>query len=143
MSISARREDGDEEPRYLLDKEFQKGRVLYNLHGAAQAGSDTVIVVEGFKALWAVYEAGFKNVVACMGSMVAEEQVLALCVSGFLNCILMLDGDKAGRKGTPISEKRLKQAFNVTTIHLPEGESPDSFLRQELSNLLEMYLQTL
>lgn len=142
VSISARRVDGDEEPRYRLEKEFQKGRILYNAHNAIATGKTTVIIVEGFKALWSVYEAGYFNTVACMGSIVTDEQVLALCSAGFLNCILMLDGDDSGRKGTPKSEKRLKQAFNVTVIYLPEGESPDSFLRQELSDLLEMYTET-
>lgn len=143
VSISARREDGNEEPRYLLEKLFKKGSTLYNLHVAIQSKKDTVIVVEGFKALWAVYEAGFTNVVACMGSMVTEDQVLALCLAGFSNCVLLLDGDEAGQSGTLKSEKRLKKAFKVTPIYLSEGESPDNYLRLDLRNLLEFYLETL
>lgn len=140
VSLSARREDGDVEPRYLLEYRFQKGLILYNLHRALGSGKDTVIVVEGFKALWAVFEAGFDNVVACMGSEITEDQVLALCMSGFRNCVLLFDGDKAGVAGYKSAEKKLRSAFNVTVVRLPEGQSPDSFSRKELSELLELYI---
>ena len=142
VGLSARRTDNDEDPRYLIDYQFPKGRVLYNLHRALLSGNDAVIVVEGFKALWAVFEAGFSNVVACMGTAVTDDQVWALCASGFRNCVLLFDGDAAGIRGAPGAERQLGSAFNVSTIYLPEGKSPDSFDRNELRELLELYLDS-
>ena len=143
VSISGRRVDGDAEPRYKLDFQFQKGRVLYNLHRALQTGADTIIIVEGFKALWSVYEAGFPNVVACMGSAITDEQVLTLCSSGFRNAIVMFDGDDAGRKGISSAVKKLSSAFNTQPIYLPDKTSPDDLPRIELKELIELHLQTL
>ena len=145
VSVSARREDGDEEPRYLLEREFEKSRVLYNLHRAAMTGSNTVIIVEGFKASWAVYEAGFSNVVACMGSMVLPEQVYLLLRAGFMNCLLMLDGDKAGKIGSQNSQKILSRSFKTVVSYLPNGYSPDSdgFERHDLKDFIDLHLELL
>ena len=140
VSLSARREDGDEEPRYLLEYEFQKGKILYNLYRALHSGQDCIIIVEGFKALWAVHEAGFSNVVACMGASITEDQVLALCMSGFRNCLVVFDGDSAGEAGAVSAEKKLGKAFNTVVAHLPDEKSPDSFDKNKLKELLDLYL---
>jgi DNA primase len=140
VSLSGRRTDGDEEPRYRLGYKFQKGSVLYNLHRALQTGSSTIIIVEGFKACWAVHEAGLPNVAACMGAQITDEQVLQLAGTGFRNCLVMFDGDKAGYKGAATAEVKLSKAFNTQVLSLPEKISPDSLSRVELRDLVDMYL---
>ena len=140
VGLSARREDSDMEPRYLLEYKFQKGKILYNLHRALASGEETVILVEGFKALWAVYEAGLGNVVACMGANITEDQKLALCMSGFRNCLILFDGDKAGQSGAKAVAKKLRDAFNITLVSLEEGRSPDDYSRKDLRDLLDLYL---
>jgi DNA primase len=142
ISLSGRRTDGDAEPRYRLGYEFQKGSVLYNLHRALQTGSSTIIIVEGFKACWAVHESGLENVVACMGAQITDEQVLQLCGTNFRNCLIFFDGDDAGRKGIVTAQRKLSKAFNVQEIYLPEKVSPDDLDRYELKDLLELYLQS-
>jgi len=146
VGLSARRTDSDAEPRYLLEFDFQKGRILYNLHRASREASTTegtVIVVEGFKALWAVYEAGYQNVVACMGANITQEQLLALCIAGFTRCLLMFDGDRAGIAGAESARVKLEAAFNTMVLTLPEGKSPDDFSREDLNDLLSLYVQSL
>jgi DNA primase len=140
VGLSGRRTDGDGEPRYRLSYEFQKGSVLYNLHRALQTGSSTIIIVEGFKACWAVHEAGLQNVVACMGAQITDDQVLQLCGTSFRNCLVMLDGDDAGRKGTVTAAQKLSKAFNTQVLSLPDKVSPDDLDRNELRDLLELYL---
>lgn len=142
VSLSARRTDCDSEPRYLLEYEFQKGRVLYNMHRALATGEDTVIVVEGFKALWALHEAGFDNVVACMGANMSPDQVFALCASGFRNCLILFDGDKAGVSGAKAVNKKLSNHFNLSTLMLPDEKSPDDFDRVELNDLVLLFLES-
>lgn len=142
VGLSGRRTDGDAEPRYRLGYNFKKGSVLYNLHRALQTGASTVIIVEGFKACWAVYETGVLNVVACMGAQITDEQVLQLCGTGFRNCIVLFDGDEAGRRGAATAEEKLSKAFNVEVIPLPEKTYPDEISRQDLRDLLEIYLSS-
>lgn len=139
VGISARRTDCDEDPRYLLEYEFEKGRVLYNINNATFSSSGAVIIVEGFKALWAVFEAGYINVVACMGAALSQDQFLLLCNSGFTRCFVLFDGDSAGKTGASKAYQKLSNAFNTEIIELPDGVSPDDLDRSELKCLLDFY----
>jgi len=138
LGISLRRTDGDEEPRYVLSHKFPKDLVLYNLYRAKQMGG-TVILVEGFKACWALYEAGYPNVVACMGSVLTDGQFHLLVNSGISRVVLLLDGDGAGRDGTTASYGKLHKAFQTTVISLPDNKSPDDFDRVELNEYVALF----
>jgi DNA primase len=141
VSISGRREDGDTEPRYKLEKNFEKSKVIYNLNLALQTGCNTIIIIEGFKACWAVVEAGYFNCGAVMGSVVTYPQQMLLAKCGFTNCLLMLDGDESGRKGAKQSAPQLRKFFNTRVIDLPDGICPDDLDRRELSSILESNLK--
>ena len=139
VSISGRRVDGDDEPRYRLVKNFKRSKVLYNLNNTLDfldIYNQTLIIVEGFKALWAVYSSGFPNCVAAMGSRLSSSQVNLMIKRGILNCILMLDGDKAGRKGMSSSEEMLKGKLNFKSIYLTENTSPDDYNFKDLGNII-------
>ncbi len=138
LGVSLRRTDGDEEPRYVLSHKFPKDLVLYNLQGGRQLDG-TIIVVEGFKACWAVHEARY-SAVACMGSVVTEGQFHLLVNAGFERVVLMLDGDKAGRDGTEASYAKLRKAFDTVIAYLPDGRSPDDFDRSELRAFIELHV---
>lgn len=143
VSISGRRADGDEEPRYLLIKEFKKRKVLYNLHIAKEFRdmySSTVIIVEGFKAVWHVYKSGYPNVVAVMGSVINPEQINLLIKHGFSNCLLMLDGDEPGRKGMPKSLLLLDGKLETRPVYLPQDISPDDVSVDELRELISTFM---
>lgn len=146
VSISGRRVDGDEEPRYRLLYEFQKSDILYNLNNALNfkdVYNDTIIIVEGFKALWAVFSCGFPNVVAVMGKSISSAQINLLVKHGFLYTLLLLDGDKAGVKGTIRSEFFLEGKMTNTSIYLPDEKSPDNYMSVELYELLELFYGSL
>lgn len=139
VGVSLRRTDGDEEPRYLLDWSLEKDKILYNLFSAKQTDASYLIIVEGFKACWAVVEAGYSNVVACMGSVVTEGQLSLLEISRYMSCILLLDGDSAGRDGMERSIPRLSRLMKTVPLYLPDDLSPDSFSRDELKELINTY----
>ena len=143
VSVSARRTDCNKDPRYLLLKDFKKHSIVYNLNNAILVGpafDDCVIVVEGFKAAWAVHEAGFINVVAAMGSVVLEPQAMLLANAGFTKCILMLDGDEAGNKGVEYSFPVVSKYMRSLSVPLYDeffGMSPDDFLPAVLGSIIE------
>lgn len=143
VSISGRRVDSDEEPRYRLERNFKKCDVLYNFYDAVKTDQDTVIIVEGFKALWAVYEAGFSNVVACMGKDIGGGQEKLLYSSKFSNCLILFDGDSAGITGAERVVCKLSKGFKVIPIFLSDNCSPDSLPREDLRELISFYLKTL
>jgi len=143
VSISGRRTDGAGEPRYKLAKNFKKRRVLYNLHNALEyldAYKRTIIIVEGFKALWHVVSCGYPNVVAVMGRTITQEQINLLVKCGFSCSLLLLDGDEKGRAGTERSKELLKGKMDTRPIYLPEDISPDDVEYDKLFSLISMFM---
>lgn len=139
VGMSARAVKKGINPRYRISKGMTKDKVLYNLNNAISVKTDTIILVEGFKAAWAVYEAGYSNVTACMGAIVTPGQSNLLVTLSKMNCVIMFDGDKAGEEGMEKSYNRLKNIFsNVIEVFLPDNTGPDDLSREDLSGLLEI-----
>lgn len=116
----------DEAFKYLLTKGFDKNRVLYNLQRAKNymGDSKTLIIVEGFKSVWKMYMAGYKNVVACMGSKVTPGQQNLLYSHAF-RVVLFLDGDAAGVEGISKALEDMKGKIKVAPIFFPyENRDP-------------------
>lgn len=124
---------GEGQPKYINSLEsplFHKGRSLYGLHHSSRyiRSEDRVIVVEGYMDLIALYQAGFKNVVAPLGTALTLDQcrILARMTK---NVIVLFDGDEAGQKA---AEKSLPILFEAGLypkgLTLPEGQDPDEFL---------------
>ncbi len=128
----------DEDYKYLLTKGFDKDKVLYNLHRAKEHtnGAKTLIVVEGFKSVWKLYMAGYKAVVACMGSRITPGQQNLLYGYAF-NVILLLDGDKAGVNGTVKALEDMKNKINVIPLFLPyEDKDPSDLSIEEIKEII-------
>jgi DNA primase len=124
------------EPRYKFPARFAKSKVLFNLHRAVAAGQSEVIVVEGFFDCLKVHQAGFRSVVALMGSALSERQE-RLLVQHFQNITLMLDGDRAGRQAGTVISARLAQQSPVRTINLSDDTQPDQLSPESLKALLK------
>jgi len=122
----------DEDFKYLLTKGFDKNRVLYNLHRAKNYMGEnrTLIVVEGFKSVWKMYMAGYKNVVACMGSKITPGQQ-SLLYSYAFEVILFLDGDAAGVKGISKALEDMKGKIKVIPIFFPYEDKDPGDLKIE------------
>ena len=93
-------EPAEGEEKYKLPSGFAKSQVVFNLHQAKESAQERgLIVVEGFFDTFRVWQAGFPNVVALMGSRLSEQQrellVKALGPQGKLT--LLFDADEAGR----------------------------------------------
>ena len=105
---------------------FTKGAVVYGLDKArdAIAKEDRACVVEGNTDVIALRQAGFKPVVACMGTALTEAQLREL---GRLTKRLWLafDGDAAGATATLRGmELAVGQGFDVNVVALPPGVDP-------------------
>lgn len=127
-----------EDYKYILSDGFQKDKVLYNLDKAKEymGKSRNLIVVEGFKSVWKLYMAGYKNAVACMGSRITPGQQKLLYSYAF-NVYIMLDGDAAGIKGMSKAVQDMKGKINLHPIILPWGDrDPADLSVEELQMLL-------
>lgn len=124
---------GEGLPKYINSPEsplFHKGQSLYGLEHASRyiRSQDQVILVEGYMDLIALHQAGFKNVVAPLGTALTLDQCRILSKLT-QNVIVLFDGDSAGQVAT---EKSLPLLFEAGLypkgLTLPENRDPDEFL---------------
>ena len=129
----------EEEPKYKLPPGFKKHLVLFNFHQAINEAKDkSLVIVEGFFDCFRIWQAGYKRVVALMGSYLSEEQE-DLIISQAKSVSLMLDRDDAGRKATQEILPRLAKKVFVRVIELPaEGDQPDKLREEEISKFLSI-----
>jgi len=133
LTVSMRRTDSDEDPKYVLLKNVPKGETLYNLHVAKHyVGEDrTLIIVEGFVDVWALCGLGVYNVVAIMGTDIVPNQA-RLIWKYAENATIMLDPDTAGREGVPRLVKMLDKGVSLQVIDLPDGKDPKYLTKEDL-----------
>jgi len=136
---------GDEEPKYLntaTTPVYTKGRYLFALNVARReaAQKDAFIVVEGYLDCIALHQAGFHNAVASLGTAFTAEQaneIKKYC----RNVFLCFDADPAGQTATLKSIDTLVAAgCSARVVRLPEGEDPDSFVRNRGSEAFAQLL---
>jgi DNA primase len=136
---------GDDTPKYLNSPEsavFQKRRTLYGLHTAKQAMRrvSRAIVVEGYLDAIRLALAGIDEVVAPLGTALTDEQA-QLLVRYAPEIFLLYDSDEAGQKATFRSGlELLRVKATVRVVTLPEGEDPDSFVRDHGRAAMETQL---
>ena len=128
---------GDEKPKYLNSPDtplFHKGLVLYayrEARTAAQAGAE-VIVAEGYMDVIALHQGGFEGAVAPLGTALTEAQIEELWRVK-PEPLLCFDGDEAGRRAAARAAERvlpiLKPGHSLRFVFLPDGEDPDSLIR--------------
>jgi DNA primase len=123
------------EPRYRFPAGFAKSQVLFNLHRAAAEGEEAVIVVEGFFDCLKVHQAGFRSVVALMGSALYERQ-RRLLIERFRQIVLMLDGDQTGRRASEMIAARLAGWVSVRVIELAAAAQPDQLSESAIQEIL-------
>ena len=130
---------GDEKPKYLNSPEtvvFHKQKELYGLYEARQHERNLkrIMVVEGYMDVVALAQHNINYAVATLGTSTSSfhlERIFKL-VSEVVFCF---DGDAAGLKAAdramhtclPFMEDGRQARF----LLLPDGEDPDSLVRQE------------
>ena len=130
---------GDEKPKYLNSPEspiFHKGKELYGLYEARQANRklNRIIVVEGYMDVVALAQQGITTSVATLGTATTADHMQRLfkVVPEVLFCF---DGDDAGRRAAwralESTLPNMTDGRQARFMFLPQGEDPDSMVRQE------------
>ncbi len=126
------------EPKYLNSPEtplFEKGRELYGLYQARRAIRDAgrAIVVEGYMDVVALAQHGIEYAVATLGTATTPMHVQKL-LRQTDEIVYCFDGDNAGRRAAwralENSLGQLADGKQVRFLFLPQGEDPDSYVRQ-------------
>lgn len=129
--------------KYLNSRDsvlFDKSSTLYGFDRARkvmrQAGR--AIVVEGYMDTLMLWQNGFPETVACLGTAFTESHLKQLR-HATTKVVLLLDGDEAGQRATLAA---VNVALAVPDVHvlaarLPGKEDPDSFVREHGTEALE------
>ena len=147
---------GEGEPKYLNSPQsdiFDKGRILYALDVAGPQARETgtVVVVEGYLDVIGPWQAGFRNLVATMGTSLTERHAARL--TRFASrVVLAMDPDSAGmaaaeRAGSLLlnfespeamgAAQRSAEAItanvdlDLRVAPLPTGKDPDDLTRED------------
>src|SRR5579863_1894942 len=122
-------------PKYINSPEsplYSKARMVYGLYEARQAivKADRAIVVEGNIDAIALWQAGFKEIVASLGTALTADQ-LRLLSRYTRNLIACFDGDGAGRKASMRAlEVFLEAGLLGRGAFVPPGYDPDTLVRE-------------
>ena len=131
--------DKEDGPKYLNSPEtplFHKGRELYGLWQVRQAHAriSRLIVVEGYMDVVALFQYGISQAVATLGTATTPDHA-ELLFRNAADVYFCFDGDRAGRgaawKAVESILPRMRDGRQAFFLFLPEGEDPDSIVRQE------------
>ena len=139
---------GDEKPKYLNSPEtrvYHKGQELYGLHEAKQANKKLtrLIVVEGYMDVVALAQHGVDYAVASLGTATTFEQLQTLFRT-VPDVICCYDGDRAGRDAAWRAMENalplIRDGFSLKFVFIPDGEDPDSLIREQGQQAFETLL---
>ncbi len=124
---------GDGVPKYLNSPEteiFSKSKNLYNLNLAKKSNSKEMILVEGYMDAITIYQAGFTNVVASLGTAFNENHARVL--KSYANSVILLfDSDEAGVKAVLRAIPVLKNAgLKVKVLQVKDAKDPDEYIKK-------------
>ncbi len=124
---------GDGQPKYLNSPEsdiFTKSNNLYNLNLAKKSKLKEYILVEGYMDAISIYQAGFKNVVASLGTAFNEKHAKVL--KSYANSVILLfDSDEAGTKAILRAIPVLSSAgLKVKVVQVNDAKDPDEYIKK-------------
>lgn len=135
VGFGARALESDQQPKYLNSSQgplFDKSQLLYGMDMARRhiRESETVVVVEGYMDVIQAHQAGYKNVVAQMGTALTQTQ--AQLLAKYANqLVLALDSDNAGIRAT-------MRGLNVVHDSLSGGENEESQVRFNAQGMMSL-----
>jgi DNA primase len=116
-------------PKYLNTGKsiiYGKNNTLYNYN--PNETKEFVLLVEGYLDAISLFENGFTNVVASMGTELSPIQIKLLEGK---EVVVMYDSDKAGiRAALKAIDKLLDAGITAHFLLLPNEHDPDSFIRE-------------
>jgi DNA primase len=132
-------------PKYLNSPEtevFKKSETLFAINLAKDEirKRGYAIIVEGYLDAIICHQYGFKNAVAPLGTALTSKQLQKLRILT-KKVVLIFDGDQAGLSAARRSLAILcENNFKAKVMLLPQGEDPDSFLRNNGSQPFQKLL---
>lgn len=123
----------DQKPKYLNTGEtpvFKKKEILFNFNKAKNTELDYFIIMEGYMDVISVYQAGFKNAVASLGTAFGPDHS-RLLKRYKEKAVVSYDNDEAGREAAQKAVKILKKdGVNVKILKIKGAKDPDELIKK-------------
>lgn len=134
----------DSKPKYLNSPDtpvFKKSRNLFSLNFAKNDGKEQLILAEGYMDVISIYAAGFRNVVATLGTALTGEQ--ARLMSKYAKEILIAyDSDGPGQAATHRAINLLSEAgLTAKVIHMEGAKDPDEYIKKFGATRFQLLLE--
>lgn len=131
-------------PKYWNTPEtlvFKKKENLFGLNLAKDSKMDKLLIMEGYMDVISLYQNGFPNAVASLGTAFTPEQA-RLVKRYAARAVLCYDNDEAGKKATIRSGDILTEAgVKVRVLSVTDGKDPDEFIRTKGSELFGVLIE--
>ncbi|MEA4815998.1 MAG: DNA primase [Lachnospiraceae bacterium] len=120
-------------PKYLNSPEtsiFNKSKNLYGLNFAKKTRFREIILVEGYMDAISIYQAGYHNVSATLGT--ALNQNHASVLKKYADSVILLyDSDEAGTNAALRALSILNSSgFKVKVLQVTGGKDPDEYIKE-------------
>ena len=126
-----KRADGYTPPKYLNTSDtpvFKKSKGLYSLQNAKKSGEKSVILCEGYMDVVSLWQGGFHNTVATLGTAMGEEQALLLS-RGFDEILVSYDNDEAGQRAAARAENICGSVgIKLKVLQMAGAKDPDEYI---------------
>ncbi len=130
---------GDDKPKYLNSPEtsvFHKQRELYGLYEARRQNAqlDMLVLVEGYMDVVSLFQYGINFAVATLGTASSQFH-LEKIFRHTARLVVCFDGDEAGQQAAlrllETALPAMQDGREIAFLFLPEGEDPDTFIRNK------------
>ena len=123
----------DDPRKYLNTRDtslFKKSRTLFSFNFAKNSDQHRVILVEGQMDVISLWQAGFTEAVATLGTAITEEH--AQLISRYVNEVLLCyDSDEAGQRATRRAIDILRAAgLDTAVIEVTGAKDPDELIKK-------------
>jgi len=141
---------GDDKAKYINSPEsevFHKSSEIYGLYEANQANRkiERLLVVEGYMDVVSLAQFGITYAVATLGTATNTESLTQL-LKRCQNLVFCFDGDNAGiqaaRKAMENALPLFQDGMQISFLLLPQGEDPDTLVRDEGQASFERRIQS-
>lgn len=124
---------GGSGPKYLNSGDtliFKKSRNLFALNLAKATKRKQLLLAEGYMDVISIYQAGFDNAVATLGTALTEEQA-RLLASYTGEVVIAYDSDGPGQAATQRAVALLEKAgLKMKILSMQGAKDPDEFLKK-------------
>ncbi len=123
----------DSKPKYINSSDtlvYKKSLGVFGLNFAKNTKEKSLILVEGYMDAISLHQAGFDNVIACLGTALTNE--MAHLLARYTDeIILSYDADDAGQKATDRAISIFSSiGMKVRVVRLTGGKDPDEILKK-------------